>query len=90
MYQKNLIDRYILGRQPHNKFSSIKQKITLYTNYLNNTVIYTVSYAYNIVCDHENVYMWEKKQKKFCPKSENDKRFKGCDQRLIYMREKHA
>ena len=90
MYQKNLIDRYILGSQLHNKFSSIKQKITLYTNYLNNTVIYTVSYAYNIVCDHENVYMWEKKQKKFCPKSENDKRFKGCDQRLIYMREKHA
>ena len=42
-----------MGSQSHNKFSSINQKITLYTNYLNNTVIYTVSYAYIIVVNEQ-------------------------------------
>ena len=53
MYKKILSERYILGSQPLNKLSSIKQTTRLYTNYLNNTVIYTVSYAYIIVVNEQ-------------------------------------
>ena len=53
MYKKILNERYILGSQPLNKLSSIKQTTRLYTNYLNNTVIYTVSYAYIIVVNEQ-------------------------------------
>ena len=53
LYQKNTIQRFILGSKPLNKLSSIKQTIRLYTNYLNNTVIYSVSYAYIIVVNEQ-------------------------------------
>jgi len=53
LYQKNVIQRFILGSKPLNKLSSIKQTIRLYTNYLNNTVIYSVSYAYIIVVNEQ-------------------------------------
>ena len=53
LYKKLINERYILGRQPLNKLSSIKQTTRLYTNYLNNTVIYTVSYAYIIVVNEQ-------------------------------------
>ena len=53
LYQKIMIDRYILGSHSLNRLSSIKQTTRLYTNYLNNTVIYTVSYAYIIVVNEQ-------------------------------------
>ena len=67
LYQKIINGRFILGSQSLNKLTSIKQTTRLYTNYLNNTITYTVSYVNIIHSDQQrsrkHLYL-EKKHKK--------------------------